>query len=129
MGKNYPSFPPSYSHEDLGEYFLLTPGELDLVLKCRGDANRCGMALLLKTLPRLGIIHQYASEAGIEKRVYPQSFPPSDHHLPYAQRHYHPKLRLLSGHSEEKSLAIYRDLALANVAGDYETASRTFPIR
>ena len=42
---------------------------------------------------------------------------------------YHPKLRLLSGHSEEKSLAIYRDLALANVAGDYETASRTFPIR
>lgn len=56
MGQNYPSFQPSYSHEDLVEHFLLTPGELGLVLKCRGDANRCGMALLLKTLPYLGYV-------------------------------------------------------------------------
>lgn len=56
MGQNYPSFQPSYSHEDLVEHFLLTPGELDLALKCRGDANRCGMALLLKTLPHLGYV-------------------------------------------------------------------------
>ena len=35
------------------EHFLLTPGELKLVLKCRGNVNRCGMALLLKTLPHL----------------------------------------------------------------------------
>jgi hypothetical protein len=33
------------------KHFLLTPGELDLVLKCRGNVNHCGMALLLKTLP------------------------------------------------------------------------------
>jgi hypothetical protein len=33
-----------------------------------------------------------------------------------------PKLQLLSGHAEEKSLAIYRDLALADVSGEYEQA-------
>ncbi len=33
-----------------------------------------------------------------------------------------PKLQLLSGHAEEKSLAIYRDLALPDVAGEYEEA-------
>jgi hypothetical protein len=49
LGKSYPSFQPSYSHEDLVEHFLLAPSELELVLQCRGDANRCGMALLLKT--------------------------------------------------------------------------------
>jgi hypothetical protein len=32
-------------------------------------------------------------------------------------------------HSEEKSLAIYRDLALTDVAADYESAMRTFPVR
>jgi hypothetical protein len=56
LGQSYPSFQPSYSHEDLVEHFLLTPGELALVLKCRGDASRCGMALLLKTLPHLGYL-------------------------------------------------------------------------
>jgi hypothetical protein len=56
LAKNYPSFQPSHSREDLIEHFLLTPGELDLILKCRGDANRCGMALLLKTLPHLGYV-------------------------------------------------------------------------
>ncbi len=40
-----------------------------------------------------------------------------------------PKLQLLSGHSEEKSLAIYRDLALADVAEEYESAMQLFPIR
>jgi hypothetical protein len=40
-----------------------------------------------------------------------------------------PKLQLLSGHAEEKSLAIYRDLALADVSGEYEKAMRSFPVR
>jgi hypothetical protein len=40
-----------------------------------------------------------------------------------------PKLQLLSGHSEEKSLAIYRDLALADVAEQYESAMQSFPVR
>jgi hypothetical protein len=46
----------SYSHEDLVEHFLLTPSELDLVLKCRGDASHRDMALLLKTLLHLGYV-------------------------------------------------------------------------
>jgi hypothetical protein len=29
---------------------------LQLVLTCRGDANRCGMALLLKTIAHLGYV-------------------------------------------------------------------------
>jgi hypothetical protein len=40
-----------------------------------------------------------------------------------------PKLQLLSGHAEEKSLALYRDLALADVAAEYEEAMRSFPVR
>ena len=56
MGKGYPEFRSSYSHEELVEHFLLTPVELQLVLTCRGDVNRCGMALLLKTLSHLGYV-------------------------------------------------------------------------
>lgn len=75
------------------------------------------------------IIRQYASEAGIEKRVYPHLF--RHQIITYLTRKgiISPKLQLLSGHSEEKSLAIYRDLALADVAADYEAAMRTFPVR
>jgi hypothetical protein len=40
-----------------------------------------------------------------------------------------PKLQLLSGHAEEKNLAIYRDLALADVSAEYEEAMRSFPVR
>lgn len=56
MAKSYPQFRSSYPHEDLVEHFLLTPAELHLVLTCRGDTNRCGMALLLKTLSHLGYV-------------------------------------------------------------------------
>jgi len=43
LGRSYSSFQPSYSHEDLVEHFLLMPSEeLELVLKCCSDANRCG---------------------------------------------------------------------------------------
>ena len=54
--KAYLQFRSSYSHEEMVEHFLLTPAELQLVLTCRGDANRCGMALLLKTISRLGFV-------------------------------------------------------------------------
>jgi len=54
--KAYPQFRSSYSHEEMVEHFLLTPAELQLVLTCRGDANRCGMALLLKTISHLGCV-------------------------------------------------------------------------
>jgi site-specific recombinase XerD len=40
-----------------------------------------------------------------------------------------PKLQLLSGHAETKNLAIYRDLALADVAAECEEAMQSFPVR
>lgn len=56
MAKAYPQFRSFYSHEEMVEHFLLTPAELQLVLTCRGDTDRCGMALLLKTLSHLGYV-------------------------------------------------------------------------
>ena len=38
-----------------------------------------------------------------------------------------PKLQLLSGHTDEKSLAIYRDLALSDVVDEYEEVIKAFP--
>jgi TnpA family transposase len=54
--QSYPGFQSSYTQEELIEHFLLTPAEVALVLACRDDANRCGMALLLKALPYLGYV-------------------------------------------------------------------------
>jgi hypothetical protein len=48
----------------------LTPAELALVMRCRGDANRCGMALLLKTLPYLGYVPGSLSEIPPDVRAF-----------------------------------------------------------
>jgi hypothetical protein len=40
-----------------------------------------------------------------------------------------PKLQLLSGHTAEQSLALYRELTLADVVDEYQAAMRTFPVR
>jgi integrase len=75
------------------------------------------------------VVKQYASAAGIAKRVYPHLF---RHQLiTYLTKHgmISPKLQLLSGHTTEQSLAVYRDLALADVSGEYEEAMKTFPVR
>ena len=56
MSGVYPYFKPRYTHEELVEHFLLTPADLQLVLTCRGDANRCGMAFQLKALTYLGYV-------------------------------------------------------------------------
>ena len=75
------------------------------------------------------IIHQYAVAAGIEKRVYPHLFRHQNITFLTRKGIISPKLQLLSGHAEEKSLAIYRDLALADVSAEYEQAMRSFPVR
>jgi integrase/recombinase XerD len=75
------------------------------------------------------IVKQYAHSAGITKRVYPHLFRHQIITYLTKQGIISPKLQLLSGHSEEKSLAIYRDLALSDVAGEYEEAMKSFPIR
>jgi integrase/recombinase XerD len=74
------------------------------------------------------LVAQYARAAGIEKRVYPHLF---RHQLiTHLTKHgiISPKLQLLSGHTAEQSLAVYRSLALSDVAEEYEAAMRTFPV-
>jgi site-specific recombinase XerD len=75
------------------------------------------------------IVKHYAESAGITKRVYPHLFRHQIITYLTKQGIISPKLQLLSGHSEERSLAIYRDLALSDVAGEYEEAMKSFPIR
>jgi integrase/recombinase XerD len=75
------------------------------------------------------IVKQYARAAGISKRVYPHLF---RHQLmTYLTKRglISPKLQLLSGHSAEQSLAVYRTLALSDVSDEYEAAMRLFPVR
>jgi integrase/recombinase XerD len=74
------------------------------------------------------LVKQYALAAGIAKRVYPHLF---RHQLiTYLTRQgiISPKLQLLSGHTTEQSLAVYRELALPDVAEEYEAAMRAFPV-
>jgi hypothetical protein len=73
--------------------------------------------------------HPPAAAAGIEKRVYPQLFRHQIITFLTRKGIISPKLQLLSGHAEEKSLAMYRDLALADVSDEYEQAMRSFPVR
>jgi integrase/recombinase XerD len=75
------------------------------------------------------IIKEYTIASGIEKRVYPHLF--RHQIITYLTKRgiISPKLQLISGHTEEKSLAIYRDLALSDIADDYEEAMRAFPVR
>jgi site-specific recombinase XerD len=75
------------------------------------------------------IVHEYAQAAGIRKRVYPHLFRHQIITFLTKKGIISPKLQLLSGHAEEKNLAIYRDLALADVSAEYEEAMRSFPVR
>jgi Domain of unknown function (DUF4158) len=54
MTGDYPRFRTSYAHEAFVGYFLLTPIEHQLLARCRGDVNRHGVAVLLKSLHYLG---------------------------------------------------------------------------
>jgi integrase/recombinase XerD len=90
------------------------------------ESNRC-QAYSTRRIRQ--IVKQYALEAGIEKRVYPHLFRRQIITCLSKRGIISPKLQLLSGHAEEKSLAIYRDLASSDVAGEYEEAMRTFPVR
>lgn len=75
------------------------------------------------------IVVQYAQKANITKRVYPHLFRHQLITFLTKQGVITPKLQLLSGHSQEQSLAIYRDLALSDVAGEYEQAMKSFPVQ
>jgi site-specific recombinase XerD len=75
------------------------------------------------------IVYQYAQAAGIRKRVNPHLFRHQIITFLTKKGLIRPNLQLFSGHAEEKSLAIYRDLALADVSAEYEEAMRSFPVQ
>ena len=75
------------------------------------------------------MVKQYASTAGIAKRVYSYLFRHQLITYLTKQGIISPKLQLLSGHTTEQSLAVYRELALSDVADEYEKAMQTFTIR
>jgi TnpA family transposase len=54
MTGDYPHFRATYTHEELVEHFLLSPTERTLVETCHGEANRHGVAVLLKAVQYLG---------------------------------------------------------------------------
>jgi len=75
------------------------------------------------------IVKNYAKSSGITKRVYPHLFRHQIITYLTKQGIISPKIQLLSGHSTENNLAIYRDLALSDVANEYEEVMKSFPIR
>ena len=54
MKGNYPRFTENYSREELIEHFMLNETEQNFTVQFRGDANRHGVAVLLKSLQYLG---------------------------------------------------------------------------
>lgn len=90
------------------------------------ESNRCQP---YSTRRLRQIVKQYALTAGINKRVYPHLF--RHQFITYLTKQgiISPKLQLLSGHTTEQSLAIYRELALSHVADEYEAAMQIFPVR
>ena len=74
------------------------------------------------------IVKRYAEKAGIQKRIYPHLF---RHQLltHLAKKGIvDAKIQLLSGHANRKSLEIYHDLSLADVAEEYQEAMKDFPV-
>jgi hypothetical protein len=62
MKGDYPQFQKSYSHEELIEHFMLDETEREFIAQFRGDANRHGYAILLKSLQYLGYFPQHINE-------------------------------------------------------------------
>lgn len=75
------------------------------------------------------IIKQYATKAGITKRMYPHLF--RHQLLTYLSKHgiIDTKVQQISGHSDRKSLMIYQSLSLADVEPEYQEAMESFPLK
>lgn len=70
MKGDYPRFRAAYEREDLAAHFLLTASDLELIGQCRGDVNRHGVAVLLKSLWYLGYFPDDLREVPREVREY-----------------------------------------------------------
>lgn len=70
MKGDYPQFQKSYSYEELIEHFMLNEKEREFIAQLRGDANRHGAAILLKSLQHLGYFPHELSEIPIDVRLF-----------------------------------------------------------
>lgn len=72
------------------------------------------------------IVYKYARKAGLEKRIYPHLF--RYQLLTHLAKNGIPdaKIQVISGHADRQSLAIYQNLSLADIQGDYQEAMRDF---
>ena len=70
MKGDYPRFQRSYSYEDLVEHFLLDETEREFIAQFRGEINRHGVAILLKSLQHLGYLPQRINEVPEQVKVY-----------------------------------------------------------
>jgi integrase/recombinase XerD len=75
------------------------------------------------------ILTRYAKKSGIEKRIYPHLF--RHQLLTYLTQKglIDSKIQLISGHSDRKSLSIYQDLSLSDVADEYQNVMKDFPVQ
>jgi integrase/recombinase XerD len=72
------------------------------------------------------IVYKYARIAGLEKRIYPHLF--RHQLLTHLAKNGIPdaKIQVISGHADRQSLALYQDLSLADIQGEYQEAMRNF---
>jgi hypothetical protein len=70
MRGDYPQFQKNYTYEDLVEHFLLDETEQEFIAQFRGDANRHGVAILLKSLQHLGYFPQHINETPYQVKAF-----------------------------------------------------------
>jgi TnpA family transposase len=70
MKGDYPRFQKRYSHDDLIEHFLLDDTERRSVAQFRGNANRHGVAILLKSMQYLGYFPQHINEIPLQIKTF-----------------------------------------------------------
>jgi Domain of unknown function (DUF4158) len=88
MKGDYPRFRAAYEREDLAAHFLLTASDQELIAQCRGDVNRHGIAVLLKSLWYLGYFPDDLRKVPREVREYLAGqlnllWDYTEHHYPY----------------------------------------------
>ncbi len=115
-------FPASFKGE-LGQY-VARQKEADAVYLLESNRLKSFSTRRIRQ-----IIKEYATTAGIEKRVYPHLFRHQFITFLTKEGIISPKLQLISGHADKKSLAIYRDLALTDVSDEYEQAMKRYPLK
>lgn len=70
MKGDYPHFKADYNYQELTEYFALNAAERAFVGEFRGDANRNGVAVLLKALDYLGYFPEAFAQVPTSVRAF-----------------------------------------------------------